>query len=263
MFGEGSTQELCTVVLVLDGVEARREEDFTGEWTFSGLSPGLYTLLAYDPQPDTVASGDDPEPAVETVVEVTGETVGPSPPSSSTSGRSNPSTLTTLSTSPSLPLPPTLPPSLPLSLPTENDRNCIAYTMGTQCYEYIWKVYSDNTTLFSEASISSMVEISHQFTRRCCLFIKSVLCHLLFPYCDPFTIDVGGYSPLPMCPVTCANLEQECGKDIDKFGGEFSGFLRERCERDVDRWGESGPGDKPGCIYVDPDHPLKGQSLFF
>ena len=163
-----------------------------------------------------------------------------------------------------LSFPPSLPPSL--SLPTENDRNCIAYTMGTQCYEYIysnWKVYSDNTTLLLEASISSVVEISHQFTRRCRLFIKSVLCHLLFPYCDPFTIDVGGYSPLPVCPVTCANVEQECGKDIDKFGGEFSGFLRERCERDVDRWGESGPGDKPGCIYVDPDHPLKGQSLFF
>ena len=105
VFGEGSTQDWCTVVLVLDGVEARREEDFTGEWTFSDLSPGLYTLLAYDPQPDTVASGYDPEPAVETVVEVTGETVGPSSPSppspSPTSGRTHTpsSTLTTLITS--------------------------------------------------------------------------------------------------------------------------------------------------------------------
>ena len=105
MFGEGSPQDWCTVVLVLDGVEARRKEDFTGEWTFSGLSPGLYTVLVYDPQPDTVASGYDPEPAVETEVEVTGETVGPSSPSppssSSTSGRTHTpsSTLTPLITS--------------------------------------------------------------------------------------------------------------------------------------------------------------------
>ena len=104
VLGEGSSQDWCTVVLVLDGVEARREEGFTGEWTFSGLSPGLYTVLGYDPQPDTVASGYDPEPAVETVVEVTGETVGPSSPSppssSSTSSRTHPpSTLTLLITS--------------------------------------------------------------------------------------------------------------------------------------------------------------------
>ena len=50
MFGEGSTQDWCTVVLVLDGVEARRKKNFTGEWTFYDLLPGLYTVLAYDSQ---------------------------------------------------------------------------------------------------------------------------------------------------------------------------------------------------------------------
>ena len=47
MFVEVSSQDWCTVVLVLDGVEARRKEDFIGEWTFSDLQPGV---LAYDSQ---------------------------------------------------------------------------------------------------------------------------------------------------------------------------------------------------------------------
>ena len=87
------------------------------------------------------------------------------------------------------------------------------------------------------------------------MFVKSALCHTLLPYCDPFTVDEGRYSPLPMCPQSCVQMEERCGREIREFGAEFAKFLAARCDKDVD---VGGPGDKPGCIFIDPDYPLKG-----
>lgn len=155
-------------------------------------------------------------------------------------------------------------PSLTLLTNKRTSRDCVTYLMGDQCYEYIhtdWKVFSENDTHLTEARIASVVEISHRFSKKCRLFIKSVLCHMVLPYCDPFTVDTGPYNPLPMCPVTCTDVEEQCGQEIDRFGESFSKFLKKRCAADIAKSANVGPGDKPGCIYVNPDHPLKGSSI--
>ena len=84
-FAEGSSQNTCTVVLVLDGVEQERESS-SGEMTFPDLATGLYTVLVYDSGPDMEGSGRSP--ALEREVEVTDVTTSttPSVPASPTSG---------------------------------------------------------------------------------------------------------------------------------------------------------------------------------
>ena len=74
VFAEGSTQDNCTVILVLDGVEQRRGR-FSGEMTFSGLATGSYTVLVFDSEPEMERGGYDQVPALERTEEVTGVTV--------------------------------------------------------------------------------------------------------------------------------------------------------------------------------------------
>ena len=74
VFAEGSTQDNCTVILVLDGVEQRRGR-FSGEMTFSELATGSYTVLVFDSEPEMEGSGYDQVPALERTEEVTGVTV--------------------------------------------------------------------------------------------------------------------------------------------------------------------------------------------
>ena len=74
VFAEGSPQDNCTVILVLNGVEQRRER-FSGEMTFSELVLGSYTVLVFDSEPEMEGSGYDQVPALERTVEVTGVTV--------------------------------------------------------------------------------------------------------------------------------------------------------------------------------------------
>ena len=136
-------------------------------------------------------------------------------------------------------------------------RDCISYT-GTQCSEVLhadWKVFLSNTSINLEDHLSQVIQLSGQFSEKCRVFVKSALCHTLLPYCDPFTVDEGRYSPLPMCPQSCVQLEERCGREIREFGADFAKFLAARCDKDVD---VGGPGDKPGCIFIDPDYPLKG-----
>ena len=76
VFAMGSIQYTsCTVILVLDDIEIRRQDNFTGEWRFDNLSIGSYTVLVYDSsQYDIIeSSGDHQEPAVQRVVEVIGK----------------------------------------------------------------------------------------------------------------------------------------------------------------------------------------------
>ena len=76
VFAMGSIQYTsCTVILVLDDIEIRRQDNFTGEWRFDNLSIGSYTVLVYDSsQYDNIeSSGDHQEPAVQRVVEVIGK----------------------------------------------------------------------------------------------------------------------------------------------------------------------------------------------
>ena len=51
LFAEGSAQDICTVILVLNGVEQRRGR-FNGEITFSNLPIGSYTVLVFDSEPE-------------------------------------------------------------------------------------------------------------------------------------------------------------------------------------------------------------------
>ena len=88
IFAEGSSQNTCTVVLVLDGVKQGRESS-SGEMTFPDLATGLYTVLVYDSEPGMEGNGRSP--ALEREVEVTGVTTvptstPPSVPASPTSG---------------------------------------------------------------------------------------------------------------------------------------------------------------------------------
>ena len=87
-FAEGSSQNTCTVVLVLDGVKQGRESS-SGEMTFPDLATGLYTVLVYDSEPGMEGSGRSP--ALEREVEVSGvitvpTSTTPSVPASPTSG---------------------------------------------------------------------------------------------------------------------------------------------------------------------------------
>ena len=84
VFAEGSTQDNCTVILVLDGVEQRRGR-FSGEMTFSELATGSYTVLVFDSEPEMEGSGYDQVPALERTVEVTGVIVVTTSPSDSPS----------------------------------------------------------------------------------------------------------------------------------------------------------------------------------
>ena len=142
-------------------------------------------------------------------------------------------------------------------------RDCVAYT-GQQCIEYIhsdWKIFSRNTSFVTEDHISGidLLDLSNQFSMKCRLFIKSVLCHTFLPYCNPFTVDLGDYEPLPMCTETCQSLETHCGAEIVSFGDGLSEYLWDHCDREeASGMSRAGPGDKPGCIYIYPDHPFKG-----
>ena len=75
-FAEGSTRDMCTVVLLLNGEEYRMENS-TGEITFSDLLNGTYTVLVYDSGPG--GSGDLEVPAIERTVTISGGTISPSP----------------------------------------------------------------------------------------------------------------------------------------------------------------------------------------
>ena len=85
IFAEGSLQNTCTVVLVLDGVEQGRESSSV-EMTFPDLATGLYTVLVYDREPGMEGNGWSP--ALEREVEVSGVTTSttPSVPAYPTSG---------------------------------------------------------------------------------------------------------------------------------------------------------------------------------
>ena len=84
VFAEGSTQDNCTVILVLDGVEQRRGR-FSGEVTFSELATGSYTVLVFDSEPEMEGSGYDQVPALERTEEIRGVTVVTTSPSDSPS----------------------------------------------------------------------------------------------------------------------------------------------------------------------------------
>ena len=68
VFAMGSIQYTsCTVILVLDDIEIRRQDNFTGEWRFDNLSIGSYTVLVYDSSQYDI---ENQEPAVQRVVEI-------------------------------------------------------------------------------------------------------------------------------------------------------------------------------------------------
>jgi hypothetical protein len=143
--------------------------------------------------------------------------------------------------------------------PRQKGRECLAYT-GHQCAEFIhsdWKVFSSNASLITGNHLTAEIAtISDEFSAKCFEFIKSVLCHTLLPYCDPFSLDDYVFNPLPICSKTCSELRLQCGDEIERFGGDnLSNKLFKNC-MDVDSSGE-GPGDKPGCIFIYPDHPSK------
>ena len=107
-------------------------------------------------------------------------------------------------------------------------RDYISY-IGRQCSEILhadWKVFLSNTSTNLEDHLSQVIQLSGQ----CRVFVKSALCHTLLPYCDPFTVDEGRYSSLPMCPQSCVQLEERCGREIREFGAEFAKFLAARCD---------------------------------
>ena len=119
------------------------------------------------------------------------------------------------------------------------------------------KVFTGNKSYtFTETRVSEFAYTYYdRFSEACRDFVKSALCHILLPYCNPFTEDVGQYSPLPMCPKTCAELEARCGAELRAHGGEFTRILADKCDPEAVT---GGPGDVPGCIYIDSKNPLKG-----
>ena len=139
---------------------------------------------------------------------------------------------------------------------THTRRECIFYT-NQLCAEYIhrdWSVFSDNTTAFYESHITDIMDLSSNFSTKCVLFIKSIVCHRIYPYCNPFTVGVGGFSPLQICHQTCRELKSVCGEEIKNFGDKrLSTILFQNCTDDSPE-----AGDKPGCIFVYADRPLKG-----
>ena len=73
VFAAGTTQDVCTVILVLNGMEKERGR-FSGEMTFSELASGSYTVLVFDSEPELEL------PCIERRVEVPGvRAVTPSP----------------------------------------------------------------------------------------------------------------------------------------------------------------------------------------
>ena len=71
VFAEGSPETSCTVILVLYGVELRRET-ISGVMIFHDLDSGNYTVIVYDSDSVMEGSSDYGVPALERDVEVTG-----------------------------------------------------------------------------------------------------------------------------------------------------------------------------------------------
>ena len=42
------------------------------------------------------------------------------------------------------------------------------------------------------------------------------------------------------------------------YGQRFSEYLWEKCKTERSNVSVTGPGDKPGCVFINPDHPTKG-----
>ena len=142
---------------------------------------------------------------------------------------------------------------------THTHRECSVYT-GQACSEFIhkdWKIFQGNDTLVIENHLTEVLDISDHFSMKCTLFIKSVLCHSLLPYCDPFTVGEINYNPLQICNKTCRDLQSHCGKELESFGDPH---LRKRLFENCAK-ASPGPGDKPGCIFVNADSPMKGMYI--
>ena len=73
VFAEGTTQDVCTVILVFNEVEKERGR-FSGKMTFYELASGSYTVLVFDTEPEIEL------PCIKRRVEVPGvREVTPSP----------------------------------------------------------------------------------------------------------------------------------------------------------------------------------------
>ena len=84
VFAGGSTDDMCRVVLVLDEEVVMMKDVVRGVGgEFSNLATGTYTVLVYDSGADMEGSGEE-WPAVETIVNVTGEAPSPTTDSPTT-----------------------------------------------------------------------------------------------------------------------------------------------------------------------------------
>ena len=117
------------------------------------------------------------------------------------------------------------------------------------------RVFLGNNSHSFMAELAQFAQLSREFSETCRQFVKSAFCHITLPYCNPFILDEHQFSPLPMCPKTCAELRTRCGDEIERHGREFADVFATKCDPELDT---GGPGDLPGCIYIDPRHPFRG-----
>ena len=118
-------------------------------------------------------------------------------------------------------------------------------------------MFTGNTSSLATHELMN-IEPPTGFSDKCSNFIRSVFCHSRFPYCDPFTVGNGEFNPLQICNRTCEELKERCGEELNTVGdSELFKTLFSNCARDSS--GNWGPGDKPGCIFVNADNPFKGK----
>lgn len=82
--------------------------------------------------------------------------------------------------------------------------------------------------------------------------MRSIACHSVFPYCDPFSEDTKEFRSLQFCHKTCMELQSKCGEELEAVPA-LRDLALSHCPSAA-----SSPGDKPGCMYIDSKHPLKG-----
>ena len=141
--------------------------------------------------------------------------------------------------------------------------HCISYT-GSVCSPFIenidFFVNDSQRDILDDWAMAAFTEIrqlegsvttqGNQQHSKCVAFAKAVVCHSLYPYCDPSS---NSPSPRAVCQNACDILTTGvCQGVFDALSSNVTELLTSNC----DLVAKEG-GDSPECIHVSLEHPQK------
>ena len=141
--------------------------------------------------------------------------------------------------------------------------HCISYT-GSVCSPFIenidFFVNDSQRDILDDWAMAAFTEIrqlegsvttqGNQQHSKCVAFAKAVVCHSLYPYCDPSS---NSPSPRAVCQNACNILTTGvCRGVFDALSSNVTELLTSNC----DLVAKEG-GDSPECIHVSLEHPQK------